>query len=227
MEVKINNQRIILKRQSEYKQIDVVPQLDQLNVIKHKIWKSESLDQVLGYEGSAARIYFSGLNNLITSEFKFNGRSKRPPKDPFNALLSFGYTILFNEILGKIDAKGLNSYFGFIHQDKENHPTLASDLMEEWRPLIIDSVVMNIINNGDITRRNFTEPNENEGVYVNREGLNMFISSVEDKLHSENKYLDYILEPVSNRHAMELQVNSFVKAIELEDASVYHPIRIR
>ena len=76
--------------------------------------------------GTAARYYFQGLGKLVDDPFKFHGRSRRPPKDEFNSMLSLGYSILMNEIYGKIQSKGLNPYFGFIHRDKEKHPTLAA-----------------------------------------------------------------------------------------------------
>ena len=100
----------------------------------------------MGYEGAAARIYFSTLGKLIDSEFIFSGRNKRPPLDPFNSMISLGYSIILNEIYGKLEGKGLNPYFGILHKDREKHPTLASDMMEEWRAVLIDTLVMGMLN---------------------------------------------------------------------------------
>ena len=66
--------------------------------------------------------------------------------DPFNSILSLGYSIILNEIYGKIEGKGLNPYFGILHKDREKHPTLASDLMEEWRAVLIDTLAMSMLN---------------------------------------------------------------------------------
>ena len=87
----------------------------------------------MGYEGSASRAYFSILSSLLPDEFQFKGRSKMPPLDAFNSLVSLGYTLLMYELYGELENKGLCPYVGFMHSDRERHPTLASDLMEEWR----------------------------------------------------------------------------------------------
>lgn len=118
----------------------------------------------MGYEGLAARVYFSALDMLIDKDFHFTGRSKRPPKDPFNSMISLGYSILLNEIYGKLQAKGLNPYFGFIHSDREKHPTLASDMMEEWRAVIVDTTVMSMINGHEIHQNQFTKDEETSEV---------------------------------------------------------------
>jgi len=72
-------------------------------------------------------------------------------------MIGLGYSVLMNEIYGKIEEKGLNPYFGFIHRDTENHPTLASDLMEEWRAVIVDATVMSIINGNEIQKDDFVK----------------------------------------------------------------------
>ena len=138
---KANNQLVILRRYSRNKEEDISSEVKGIKALMYKIDKCKNIKQLMGYEGSIAKNYFKALSKLIDENFKFNGRSRRPPKDEFNSLISYGYTILFNEIYGKIEKHGLNPYFGFLHRDDENHPTLCSDLLEEWRPVIIDSLV--------------------------------------------------------------------------------------
>ena len=96
-----------------------------------KAQQASNIEQLMGYEGQAAKTYFKMLGQITDPEFTFSGRSKRPPMDPYNSLISLGYAILLNEIYGKLEARGLNAYFAFLHADRENHPALASDLMEE------------------------------------------------------------------------------------------------
>ena len=92
-------------------------------------------------------------------------------------MLSLGYSIMMNEVYGAIEGRGLSPYFGFIHQDREKHPTLASDLMEEWRPVIIDSIVMSMVNGYEISEDNFYTSEENGGVYFDRAGMRKFVKT--------------------------------------------------
>lgn len=145
IDAKIRNQIVILRRYAYERQLDFKKEYRQMNLLRKKICGVKSINELMGYEGNAARIYFDVLNKLVAPEFSFQGRTRRPPKDPFNAMLSLGYSILMNEVYGKLIAKGLNPCLGFMHQDRENHPALASDLIEEWRMIIVDSTVLSLI----------------------------------------------------------------------------------
>ena len=132
-----------------------------------------------------------------------------------------------NEIYGKIEAKGLNPYFGFLHRDKENHPTLASDMMEEWRAVIVDSTVMSMINGHEIKKSDFVTDIEQPGCFLTKNGIKLYLSKLERKLQTEVKYLSYVDYAVSFRKGIALQMNMLWKAIEEENASLYQPIEIR
>lgn len=110
---KIHNQIVVMSRYAKSKNMDIHHQIIQMKILKTKIELCEDTETIMGYEGNAARIYFSVLSQAVDDEFKFNGRNRRPPKDPFNALVSLGYTIITNEIYGKIEGKGLTPYIGF------------------------------------------------------------------------------------------------------------------
>ena len=84
----------------------------------------------MGYEGIISRTYFSALGGIVPEDFKFEKRSKMPPRDPFNSMLSLGYSMLFNEILSDLIAVGLHPYVGFMHKIAKGHPVLASDLID-------------------------------------------------------------------------------------------------
>ena len=139
---KIHNQSVVLERYGKSRRVNVKDVTNNMKASEHKISTCGSMEQIMGYEGAAARQYFVTLGQLVEEDFKFEKRSRRPPKDAFNSMLSLGYSMLMNEIYGKLENRGLNPYFGFMHQDREKHPTLASDLMEEWRSVIVDAVVM-------------------------------------------------------------------------------------
>ena len=198
-----------------------------LNICEGKVGTSMTAQEIMGYEGQAAKAYFNGMSKVIKPSFKFNGRNRRPPRDEFNSMISLGYSILMSELMGKIEAKGLNPYFGFLHSDRENHPTLASDMMEEWRAVIVDATVMSMINGNEIAKDDFVMNIDEPGCFLTKNGLKKYISKLEKKLKTEMRYLDYVSYAVSFRRAIYLQTEQLVKAIEQGEPSVYHPIQIR
>lgn len=224
---KIHNQIVAMSRYAKSKNMDIHHQIIQMKILKTKIELCEDTETIMGYEGNAARIYFSVLSQAVDDEFKFNGRNRRPPKDPFNELVSLGYTIITNEIYGKIEGKGLTPYIGFLHKMNKKHPILASDLIEEWRPVIVDSIVMSLINGHEITRDCFTKCYETGGIYLNKEGKKIFFDKLENRMRSEMKYLEYADFPVSFRRGLELQVNAFNNVLENNNPDMYIPIKIR
>lgn len=188
---------------------------------------AKSVDQLMGYEGNAARIYFRTLGKLIDPEFAFTGRNRRPPLDPFNSMLSLGYSIILNEIYGKLEGKGLNPYFGMLHQDREKHPTLASDMMEEWRAVLVDTTVMGILNGHELSVDDFYSEENKLGVFLSDRAFKIYLKKLEEKFRSDNKYLSYVDYSVSFRKALDLQVNQLAKMLETGDLTLYKPVKIR
>ena len=226
MKAKIQNQMVVLRRYATSKKINFSGKYSHMKILQNKIQNTHKIEQIMGLEGNAARIYFEGLSELVEPDFQFERRNRRPPCDPFNAMLSFGYSILLSEIYGKLDAKGLNPYFGFIHQDRENHPTLASDLMEEWRMVIVDSTVLSLINGHEIFKDHF-QAGDGGAIYLTSEGMKIFLRKLELKFRQEVKYLKYVEHPVSFRRAIELQINCFAHVLDENDIEAYEPIVIR
>ncbi len=224
---KLKNQQVVLKRYEKSRGISVSEPLKMLRICREKVLRCQTIPEMMGHEGQGAKAYFDGLSVLIEPEFSFHGRNRRPPRDEFNSMLSLGYSVLMNEIYGKIEAKGLNPYFGFMHRDKENHPTLASDMMEEWRAVIVDSTVMSMINGHEMQKSDFVIDMEQPGCFLTKNGIKKYLSKLERKLRTEVRYLNYVDYAVSFRRGITLQMNMLTKAIEEEDASVYRPIQIR
>ena len=154
---KIHNQLVLLRRYNRNIKSEKVHELlNYLANTQKNIKYTSDNNELLGYEGLASRTYFSALGMLINKPFQFTKRTKQPPRDPFNAMLSMGYSILFNEILSNIIAIGLHPYIGFFHQLAKGHPALVSDLIEEWRAVIVDALVISLIKRGSITENMFT-----------------------------------------------------------------------
>lgn len=150
---KLSNLRSLLRRYARRLQDkELVKAARSITRIQRKLVQAETLEQLRGYEGSGSAVYFGVFGRLLkASDFEFNGRNRRPPKDPVNALLSFGYTLLFNNIYAMIRLHRMNPYVGMLHEERAGHPALASDLIEEFR-FMVDRLVLALCN-----KRSFTE----------------------------------------------------------------------
>jgi CRISPR-associated protein Cas1 len=116
------------------------------------------LDEVRGIEGDAGRVYFSVFDHLITAQkdgFQFTARSRRPPLDPINALLSFLYTLLLNDVRAALETVGLDPQVGYLHRDRPGRPGLALDLVEEHRSWLADRVVLSLVNRQQVRADGF------------------------------------------------------------------------
>lgn len=122
------------------------------------VTRASDLGALLGCEGLGAAAYFRSFAFMLRSpigDFAFSARNRRPPKDPVNAMLSFAYALLAKEVTVAIAAEGLDPWWGLYHQPRHGRPSLALDLMEEFRPLVADSVVISAINNGMVAPGDF------------------------------------------------------------------------
>lgn len=228
VESKIHNQIVVLRRYNRDQQKEAVIQaLYEMGVIQKKIFTASTIPQVMGYEGNCARLYFQGLASLVNPKFAFKGRNKQPPKDPFNSLLSFGYTLLLYDIYGAVVSKGLHPYAGFVHKDKHGHPALVSDLIEEWRAVIVDALVMSLLNQNIFSVNDFIRSDVNTGVYLSREASKLFLKEYQKKLRVQTSYISADIEKMSFRSAIQYQVNALAKAVEQNDLQYYRPFRIR
>jgi CRISPR-associated protein Cas1 len=155
IERKILNARTLLRRNSRD---DVTGSLNDLKRSAETAGRATSAEQLLGIEGQAARTYFSVFATMLTpsdgqgADFDFVGRNRRPPRDAVNALLSFAYSMLARDWTITCISVGLDPYLGFLHRPRFGRPALALDLMEEFRPLVAESAVLQVINNGEIRR---------------------------------------------------------------------------
>ncbi len=153
---KILNCRTLLRRNAVGLDAFVLKRLRRLVV---DAARASSLAALLGVEGTAARLYFQSFPKMLKNgapvDFDFEGRNRRPPKDPVNALLSLAYALLVKDCTLPLMAAGLDPYLGFFHQPRYGRPSLALDLMEEFRPLIADSVVLAALNTGVIRADDF------------------------------------------------------------------------
>lgn len=123
-----------------------------------RLRREDDQDRIRGIEGEAAKVYFDVFNQAITSteeEFRFNGRNRRPPLDRVNCLLSFFYTLLTHDIRSALEAVGLDPAAGFLHKDRPGRPSLALDMLEEFRVFMADRLTLTVINRGQIKAKDF------------------------------------------------------------------------
>lgn len=156
---KISNCRTVLLRHLR-QQPDADPEMQaaiqHLSRCLQRLAQPLPLDEVRGVEGDAARIYFSVFGRLVrVPDFAFQGRNRRPPRDEINCLLSFLYTLLVHDIRSALDSVGLDPAVGFLHRDRPGRPSLALDMMEEFRPYIADRLALTLINRKQIQASDF------------------------------------------------------------------------
>lgn len=170
---KVTNCRTALRRAArEHSDADASARLgsaaDRLGGVLDSLPDGLALDAVRGHEGDAARLYFRVFDDFVSGpkpEFAFSKRSRRPPLDRINALLSFLYTLLVNDLVGALEGVGLDPAVGFLHRDRPGRPGLALDLMEELRPVLADRLAVSLVNRRQVKPAGF-EVRETGGVVM-------------------------------------------------------------
>lgn len=146
-----------------------------------------SNNDLMGFEGSAAKIYFGVFDQLILQQredFSFKERNRRPPLDNMNSLLSFLYTILTNDVSSSLEAVGLDPYVGFLHQDRPGRPSLALDMMEELRPVFADRLALSLVNRKQITGKGFTQK-ESGGILMDDDTRKTVLTAWQERKKEE------------------------------------------
>jgi CRISPR-associated protein Cas1 len=224
---KIRNQITILRRYQRHRAVSVQDSIEAMSRLLPVVERVQSKDELMGHEGIAARHYYKGLSLLLGPEVAFQGRNRQPPRDPFNSLLSFAYTLLMYDIYTAVVNRGLNPYAGFLHSIRRGHPALCSDLMEEWRAVLADSLALYVISRGIIKPDSFEVAEPEGGVYLNTEAAKIYIAEYEKKVRSRSNYIPYVDYTVSFRRGMEMQCHRLAKAVEEGDPFIYQPVVIR
>ena len=188
-----------------------------LGPLEHSLeWMGQSgtIAEVNGFEGNGAKAYFAALAELVPQPFAFSGRSTRPPRDAFNAMISYGYSLLHRHMVGAIERANLNPYLGFMHQDARGHATLASDLIEVWRAPIVDDLVLRLILDGGIMADQFTADETTGGVSLERQAMAQLTKAFGQRITRIAPYLEEDSRRYTFQYALELQLQSLVRAIE-------------
>ena len=218
---KIRNQRTLLQRNH------VEPNRQTLTGMKEMAERAEgaeSLEELLGLEGNAARMYFGEFAGMMKPDeeagtsplpFEMDGRNRRPPRDPVNAMLSLGYSLLAKDLTVACYAVGFDPYVGFYHQPRFGRPALALDLMEPFRALIVDSAVLTAVNTGMVTARDFVRAGG--AVALTSGGRKAFFRAYEMRMDTlvTHPLFEY---RVSYRRLLEIQARLLARVLEGEIA---------
>jgi CRISPR-associated endonuclease Cas1 len=221
---KIANARTMLRRNAKE---PVHETLAELRTLERRALEASAVESLLGIEGIAARHYFEAFTAMIREEqrphFRLEHRSRRPPTDPINALLSYAYGVLVRVCVEALDAVGLDADIGFLHGIQDRRPSLALDLMEEFRPIVADSAVLTLVNQRSVHADDF---DLRFGACVLGDGARKdLLRALENRLAQsiEHPHFGY---RVTMRRAVELQARVLAKAVA-GDLPQYQGLRVR
>lgn len=223
VEGKIKNMKVVLQKyQRNHPEINFENPLSELAILLQELPRKEKVSSVFGLEGRASATYFSCFGKMFRKELQFESRTKHPPLDPVNALLSLGYTLITNEMLSVVVSLGFEPYIGFLHGIEYGRPSLALDLIEEFRAPIVDRLILEIINKGILGPDDFEKIEG--GVYLKEKSRKEFF------LQYEKRMQEVFLNPddrseTNYRKLFYWQAQKFMKTIR--EGISYQPFQIR
>lgn len=222
---KLANARVLLQRHNRERNDAVIgAAVEALAQAIGRAERTTQLNALNGVEGAATAAYFGAWKRLLKPEWRFEKRLRRPPPDPINVLLSFGYTLLARTAHGAVEAAGLDPYAGFLHVVEYNRPSLALDLMEEFRA-VVDGVVMWSVNSGQIAPEEFAAGDAARPVVMGAKAKRAFILAYERRMD------ETILHPRSGerltvRRCVQAQARAIVDCIQRRSPD-YMPMAFR
>ncbi|MBA3944208.1 MAG: CRISPR-associated endonuclease Cas1 [Herpetosiphonaceae bacterium] len=214
IQAKLHNQRALLQSTGWS---SAGPAVGQITNALRDLAQAQTLDQVRGYEGAAANAYFSAWRAALPPRWSFGGRAFYPPPDPVNALLSFGYTLALHDVLAAIQIVGLDPYLGTFHVIEAGRPSLALDLLEEFRPLVVDRLVLELVRTEALPITGFERPPQRpDAVYLGKDGRALFIDRYEALLQTRVPVAPN--EHTALRRVLQLQAQAIARVVRGEQA---------
>lgn len=236
VEGKIHNQRVLLQRQMKNLSGSpgITAQFTQatngMGQMGQAALQASNIESLRGYEGRAAAYYFAAIRALLGPAWRFEKREYHPPPDPFNALLSFCYSLLQKDVLAVVNLVGLDAYLGFFHEIDFGRPSLALDLMEEWRPLVSDALALELVNRQALRLDDFTwTGNSQRPVELGAEGISRVLQAYSQRLEIQ------VYHPLASgttggetplRRAIELQARRLARVL-IGQEQMYEPMKVK
>lgn len=222
---KVANQRSLLQRHNRERADPTIESAIRfLDEACERVPRTTTLSSLSGLEGAATAAYFGAWKRLLKDEWGFQKRVRRPPTDPINVLLSFGYTLLARSAQGAVEAVGLDPYAGFLHRVEYNRPSLALDLMEEFRA-VVDGVIQWACNSGQIRTTDFTPGAAERPIVISDAAIRVFIRAFEHRMD------ELILHPWQNqrlplRRCIHAQARAIADCVQ-NSRPDYSPMQFR
>lgn len=208
----------IVRNLKEYQNTD--EEIERINLERENIKKVKDIDELMGCEGRIRKIYYSAFNKILKNDFGFESREKRPPKDPVNALISFGNMQMYTTVLGEIYKTQLDPTISYLHEPSTKRFSLSLDIAEIFKPLIVDPVIFRLVNNRIITKDDFDY--EDDFCFLNDNGKKKFIKEYEEKLHTTIKHRK-LNRSVSYKGFILLECYKLIK--HLLGDEIYKPLK--
>lgn len=223
---KLKNYRTSLFRtQRDYPEVNLQSAINQIEGAVASLEKTNTVNSLRGFEGAGSAAYFGIFNQLIRTEgFSFKKRH-RPATDPITALLNFGYTLLRHDVQSAVNHVGFDPYLGYLHVQHYGRASLAFDLMEEFRPLVVDAVVLSAINRRILTPADFTTETLSQVVWLTKEGLREFLKLYQQKKKSEFKH-PVLGRKCTYQEAFEIQARLLAKYL-MGEIEKYPPLVLK
>jgi CRISPR-associated protein Cas1 len=223
---KLKNYRNALMRAQREGIDGLAPAITRLEQALKPLTQTTTIDALRGLEGAGSAAYFTHLGRLIRNPaFQFQRRNRRPPTDPINALLSFGYALLLHDVQGALNIVGFDPYLGYLHTQRYGRPSLALDLMEEFRPLIVDALVLAAVNRKALAPEDFTTEPISQAVALSDEGRRQFLRLYEQKKQSKFKH-PVLKRQCTYQEAFEMQARLLGKYL-MGETEQYPPLVLK
>ncbi len=225
---KIKNCRTVLSKfYRNHPEVDLREEIERLSELLEEVDRKQQVSSLIGLEGMSTKIYFMGFSKMIRKkEFEFKERTRHPPLDPVNSLLSLGYSLITSEMFSVIFGMGLDPYVGFLHSLEYSRPSLALDLIEEFRPVIVDRLVLDLINKEMLKKEDFEYVETEEGkilkVLLNPKAKSIFFTQYEKRMGALVALPEGMF---CYRRLFEVQVKKMIEAIK--NKKEYEPFLIR
>ncbi|MEH1969864.1 type I-D CRISPR-associated endonuclease Cas1d [Nostoc sp.] len=221
-----NYRHTLLQSQRRYSELDLNAGITQLSNAIASLEQVNVINSIRGLEGAGSAAYFACFNQLIrVDNFNFATRNRRPPKDPINSLLSLGYSLLRHDVQGALNIVGFDPYLGYLHTERYGRPSLALDLMEEFRPLIVDAVVLTAINRRMLAPKDFTTEPVSGAVSLTKEGLHIFLRLYQEKKQDKFKH-PVMQKQCTYQESLEIQARLLSKYL-LGEIDKYPPLVLK
>ena len=221
-----NYRNTLFRNQRKHPELDLQAAITRVENAIAPIDKTDKINSLRGLEGAGSAAYFGAFNQLIrTDGFSFETRNRRPPTDPVNSLLSFGYSLLRHDIQSAVNIVGFDPYLGYLHYQHYGRPGLALDLMEEFRPLVVDAVVLTAINLRILSPKDFTIEPLSNAVLLSKEGRREFLKLYAQKKQSEFKH-PVLGRKCTYQEAFEIQARLVAKYL-MGEIEKYPPLVVK